>query len=121
MPCRNQGYILDGFPKTYDQAKDLFNREFERSPYLLLFFLKLFFLSLCKLYPHCGAQTHDAEVKSRVLCGLSQPDAPPSSECSPSDKLQHIIVIGTQLKFENQRDCLKHMLFLFIVSFLVNI
>lgn len=25
MPCRNQGYILDGFPKTYDQAKDLFN------------------------------------------------------------------------------------------------
>ncbi|KAM5241084.1 adenylate kinase 7 isoform 5-T5 [Hipposideros larvatus] len=27
MPCRNQGYILDGFPKTYDQAKDLFNQE----------------------------------------------------------------------------------------------
>ncbi|TFK15890.1 psychosine receptor [Platysternon megacephalum] len=27
MPCRNQGYILDGFPKTYDQAKDLFNLE----------------------------------------------------------------------------------------------
>ncbi|XP_047286869.1 adenylate kinase 7 isoform X3 [Homo sapiens] len=26
MPCRNQGYILDGFPKTYDQAKDLFNQ-----------------------------------------------------------------------------------------------
>ncbi|MXQ87508.1 hypothetical protein E5288_WYG000069 [Bos mutus] len=26
MPCRNQGYILDGFPKTYDQAKDLFSR-----------------------------------------------------------------------------------------------
>ncbi|NXL85574.1 KAD7 kinase, partial [Alectura lathami] len=25
MPCRNQGYVLDGFPKTYDQAKDLFN------------------------------------------------------------------------------------------------
>ncbi|XP_029808273.1 adenylate kinase 7 isoform X2 [Suricata suricatta] len=29
MPCRNQGYILDGFPKTYDQAKDLFNQEEE--------------------------------------------------------------------------------------------
>lgn len=29
MPCRNQGYVLDGFPKTYDQAKDLFNRKFE--------------------------------------------------------------------------------------------
>ncbi|XP_009867309.1 PREDICTED: adenylate kinase 7, partial [Apaloderma vittatum] len=27
MPCRNQGYILDGFPKTYDQAKDLFDLE----------------------------------------------------------------------------------------------
>ncbi|XP_022361118.1 adenylate kinase 7 isoform X2 [Enhydra lutris kenyoni] len=26
IPCRNQGYILDGFPKTYDQAKDLFNQ-----------------------------------------------------------------------------------------------
>ncbi|NXV78643.1 KAD7 kinase, partial [Atlantisia rogersi] len=24
MPCRNQGYVLDGFPETYDQAKDLF-------------------------------------------------------------------------------------------------
>ncbi|XP_030638984.1 adenylate kinase 7 isoform X2 [Chanos chanos] len=23
-PCSNQGYILDGFPKTYEQAKDLF-------------------------------------------------------------------------------------------------
>lgn len=29
MPCRNQGYVLDGFPKTYDQAKDLFNRKSE--------------------------------------------------------------------------------------------
>ncbi|NXK06479.1 KAD7 kinase, partial [Herpetotheres cachinnans] len=25
MPCRNQGYVLDGFPETYDQAKDLYN------------------------------------------------------------------------------------------------
>ncbi|XP_028919117.1 adenylate kinase 7 isoform X1 [Ornithorhynchus anatinus] len=29
MPCQNQGYVLDGFPKTYDQAKDLFNNEEE--------------------------------------------------------------------------------------------
>ncbi|KAM6444319.1 adenylate kinase 7 [Rhynochetos jubatus] len=29
MPCRNQGYVLDGFPETYDQAKDLFNSESE--------------------------------------------------------------------------------------------
>ncbi|XP_078239885.1 adenylate kinase 7 isoform X3 [Pogona vitticeps] len=29
MPCKNQGYVLDGFPKTYDMAKDLFNLEEE--------------------------------------------------------------------------------------------
>ncbi|XP_072193424.1 adenylate kinase 7 isoform X3 [Excalfactoria chinensis] len=29
MPCRNQGYVLDGFPKTYEQARDLFNLEEE--------------------------------------------------------------------------------------------
>ncbi|XP_070787647.1 adenylate kinase 7 isoform X2 [Pituophis catenifer annectens] len=29
MPCKNQGYVLDGFPKIYDLAKDLFNIEEE--------------------------------------------------------------------------------------------
>ncbi|NXB96034.1 KAD7 kinase, partial [Vidua chalybeata] len=24
VPCRNQGYVLDGFPETYEQAMDLF-------------------------------------------------------------------------------------------------
>lgn len=24
MPCRNQGYVLDGFPETYEQATELF-------------------------------------------------------------------------------------------------
>lgn len=24
MPCQNQGFVLDGYPKTYEQAKDLF-------------------------------------------------------------------------------------------------
>ncbi|NWI37955.1 KAD7 kinase, partial [Picathartes gymnocephalus] len=29
MPCRNQGYVLDGFPETYEQAMDLFQEEEE--------------------------------------------------------------------------------------------
>ncbi|XP_039248453.1 adenylate kinase 7-like isoform X2 [Styela clava] len=29
MPCQNQGFVLDGFPKTYNQAKDLFAVEDE--------------------------------------------------------------------------------------------
>ncbi|XP_065822555.1 adenylate kinase 7 [Labrus bergylta] len=28
-PCKNQGFILDGFPKTYEQAKELFSDEEE--------------------------------------------------------------------------------------------
>ncbi|KAM4014382.1 adenylate kinase 7 [Anomaloglossus baeobatrachus] len=27
MPCQNQGYVLDGYPKTYEQAKELFKSE----------------------------------------------------------------------------------------------
>lgn len=27
MPCQNQGFLLDGFPKTLEQAKDLFARK----------------------------------------------------------------------------------------------
>lgn len=26
-PCQNQGFILDGFPKSEDQAKELFARK----------------------------------------------------------------------------------------------
>ncbi|NXM80679.1 KAD7 kinase, partial [Oenanthe oenanthe] len=29
MPCRNQGYVLDGFPETYEQAVELFKAEEE--------------------------------------------------------------------------------------------
>ncbi|NWV78482.1 KAD7 kinase, partial [Dasyornis broadbenti] len=29
MPCRNQGYVLDGFPETYEQAMHLFKEEEE--------------------------------------------------------------------------------------------
>ncbi|NXF01473.1 KAD7 kinase, partial [Smithornis capensis] len=29
MPCRNQGYVLDGFPETYEQATELFKYDDE--------------------------------------------------------------------------------------------
>ncbi|XP_027529727.1 adenylate kinase 7 isoform X1 [Neopelma chrysocephalum] len=29
MPCKNQGYVLDGFPETYSQAMELFSAEDE--------------------------------------------------------------------------------------------
>lgn len=29
MPCQNQGFVLDGFPKTYSQAKELFGNKDE--------------------------------------------------------------------------------------------
>ncbi|XP_068451610.1 adenylate kinase 7 [Clinocottus analis] len=30
-PCKNQGFVLDGFPKTYEQAKDLFSADDQES------------------------------------------------------------------------------------------
>nr|XP_020471348.1 adenylate kinase 7 [Monopterus albus] len=30
-PCKNQGFVLDGFPKTYEQAKELFYAEEQES------------------------------------------------------------------------------------------
>ncbi|KAM4600941.1 adenylate kinase 7-like [Polymixia lowei] len=33
-PCRNQGFILDGFPKTYEQAKLIFSEEHMESDHL---------------------------------------------------------------------------------------
>ncbi|XP_060581787.1 adenylate kinase 7-like [Ruditapes philippinarum] len=32
MPCQNQGFILDGFPKTMEQAKELFASEDDEEP-----------------------------------------------------------------------------------------
>ncbi|NXC32657.1 KAD7 kinase, partial [Campylorhamphus procurvoides] len=29
MPCKNQGYVLDGFPETYEQATELFSEDSE--------------------------------------------------------------------------------------------
>ena len=31
-PCQNQGFILDGYPKTQEQAKELFAGKFETNP-----------------------------------------------------------------------------------------
>ena len=31
MPCQNQGFVLDGFPKTEEDAKELFARKCDRS------------------------------------------------------------------------------------------
>ncbi|XP_041332085.1 adenylate kinase 7 [Pyrgilauda ruficollis] len=31
MPCRNQGYVLDGFPETYEQAVELFKVEVDEA------------------------------------------------------------------------------------------
>lgn len=36
-PCRNQGFVLDGFPDTYDQAKAIFSGEI-RFPTIPMFF-----------------------------------------------------------------------------------
>lgn len=41
-----------------------------------LFFLIKKKIVLSKLYSQCGAQSHDLEIKSQTLCGLSQPGAP---------------------------------------------
>ena len=32
MPCQNQGFVLDGFPKTYEEAQLLFARKLILSP-----------------------------------------------------------------------------------------
>lgn len=39
MPCQNQGFLLDGFPKTMEQAKELFAREFLAHIQLCVFFI----------------------------------------------------------------------------------
>lgn len=34
MPCQNQGFVLDGFPKTEEEAKELFAREFHNKLFM---------------------------------------------------------------------------------------
>ncbi|KAI4560493.1 hypothetical protein MJT46_019890, partial [Ovis ammon polii x Ovis aries] len=69
MPCRNQGYILDGFPKTYDQAKDLFSRNSGGSASTCLPAPG----SLCKLTSSfspefvCSLDASDEFLKERVM------------------------------------------------------
>ncbi|XP_010607443.1 adenylate kinase 7 isoform X2 [Fukomys damarensis] len=66
MPCRNQGYILDGFPKTYDQAKDLFNQEDEEKEDEIRG--KLFPVDKLILPEFvCGLDASDEFLKQRVI------------------------------------------------------
>lgn len=66
MPCRNQGYILDGFPKTYDQAKDLFNQEDEEEEEEIRG--KMFpFDKLITPEFVCGLDASDEFLKERVM------------------------------------------------------
>lgn len=46
--CRNQGFVLDGFPKTYEQAKELFSGGKTIHPviYLVAFYCWLVFIKL---------------------------------------------------------------------------
>ena len=37
-PCQNQGYILDGYPKTFDQAQSLFGGKFKFFIFTIIFF-----------------------------------------------------------------------------------
>uniref|UniRef100_A0A674F5T7 Adenylate kinase 7b n=1 Tax=Salmo trutta TaxID=8032 RepID=A0A674F5T7_SALTR len=55
--CRNQGFVLDSFPKTYEQAKDLFYGETEMYPHYWKY-VTMFVFSL---------DTSDAFLKNRVL------------------------------------------------------
>lgn len=38
-PCKNQGFVLDGFPDTYDQAKSIFSGKIVFFTILMLFML----------------------------------------------------------------------------------
>ncbi|XP_015103151.3 adenylate kinase 7 [Vicugna pacos] len=67
MPCRNQGYILDGFPKTYDQAKELFNQEDEEEEEEELRGKMLPFDKLIIPEFVCSLDASDEFLKERVI------------------------------------------------------
>lgn len=45
-PCQNQGYILDGYPKTSEQAQNLFGGKIKTFDRFLLIILVLFYFSI---------------------------------------------------------------------------
>ncbi|KAI5610839.1 adenylate kinase 7, partial [Silurus asotus] len=73
-PCINQGFVLDGFPKSYNQAKELFSgvsvilgmylREFSSAAYANTFHFSSIFV--CIEYVFCLDAT-DEFLKERVL------------------------------------------------------
>lgn len=58
-PCRNQGFVLDGFPKTYNQAKELFHG---RTNNLIIAMLEVFY-SVLMLFVICIAQSWLIKLK----------------------------------------------------------
>lgn len=47
--CRNQGFVLDGFPKTYEQAKDIFKGKF----HLITVYSWIYILLTCVMFFYC--------------------------------------------------------------------
>ncbi|XP_067894716.1 adenylate kinase 7 isoform X2 [Heterodontus francisci] len=66
MPCQNQGFILDGFPKTYLQTKDLFGAEEEEEEESALSKLPQFDKTITPEYIF-SLEASDEFLKNRVL------------------------------------------------------
>ncbi|XP_057696480.1 adenylate kinase 7-like isoform X3 [Corythoichthys intestinalis] len=64
-PCKNQGFVLDGFPKTYEQAKELFHVEDHESEE------KSYLISYCnkKILPEITSlNTPDSQLLMHSIC-----------------------------------------------------
>ena len=60
MPCQNQGFIIDGFPKTMEQAKELFICKY----YLKFQIFLLIILNITKANPYVKNVQHPNITKA---------------------------------------------------------